>query len=143
MDVKTCTVCGIEKPLTEYAQRGGKEFGLKSACKDCGRARARKYWEKKPLSKEAQREKNLQKSFGIGIKDYNKLLEIQNGCCAICGTDSCASGRNFAVDHNHQTGKIRGLLCKFCNTALGQFKDDTTVLQKAIQYLERENYGNT
>jgi hypothetical protein len=143
MEVKVCTICKVEKPLTEYSRRGGKEFGIKSACTDCGRVRARSYWAKNPLPKEIQRERNLQNGFGIGIKEYNEMLELQNGCCAICGVNSCASGRNFAVDHNHQTGKIRGLLCKFCNTALGQFKDDTTVLQKAIQYLERENYGNS
>lgn len=143
MEIKTCTVCGKEKPLTEYHLRSKKEPWPKSACKECHRVRAKGYWEKNPLPKEVQRERNLKRSFGLGLEEYDELLKLQNGCCAICGTDACSSGRNFAVDHDHQTGKIRGLLCKFCNTALGQFKDDTMTLRKAIQYLERENYGNS
>lgn len=143
MEIKICTVCGIGKPLTEYHLRSKKQPWPKSACKECHRVRARKHWEKNPLPKEVQRERNLKKSFGIGVKEYDELLTLQDGCCAICGTTSCSSGKNFAVDHDHQTGKVRGLLCKFCNTALGQFKDDTDVLRKAIEYLERKDYGNS
>jgi hypothetical protein len=139
METKTCSRCGEEKPLVDFHLRSKKEPWPKSACKDCHRERARGYWVKNPLPKEAQREKNLQSAFGIGIKDYEALLEKQGNRCAICEIDTCASGRNFAVDHDHKTGKIRGLLCKFCNTALGQFKENQTSLLKAVEYLK----GNT
>jgi hypothetical protein len=143
MVTKVCTQCKKEKPLEEYARRSSKEPWLKSACKECHRERARGYWKKNPLPKEIQRERNLKKSFGIGVEEYNKLLETQGGCCAICKVNACVSGRNFAVDHDHNTGKIRGLLCKFCNTALGQFQDSKENLHNAMQYLERNADGNS
>ena len=82
------------------------------------------------------RNHDLLKSFGITLGDYNNMLEYQDGVCAICGdyeTDNNA--KNLAVDHNHQTGKIRGLLCGKCNKMLGLAKDDKTILQSAINYL--------
>lgn len=143
MDTKVCTRCKEEKPLSEFARRSSKEPWLKSACKGCHRERAKSYWKAKPLPKEIQRERNLRKSFGIGVEEYNKMLDAQEGCCAICGTKECVTGRNFAVDHDHKTGKIRGLLCQFCNTALGKFQDDKEILSNAIKYLERKTDGNS
>lgn len=142
MKTKQCSRCKEVKPLTEFHLRSKKEPWPKSACIQCHRERAKGYWRNNPLPKEVQREKNLRKSFGIGVADYNKLLEEQGGCCAICGTNSCSSGKNFAVDHCHTTGVIRGLLCKFCNTALGQFQDSPEILTKAIAYLEKNTYGD-
>lgn len=65
---------------------------------------------------------------------YNKLYKAQCGLCAICG-ERCSSFKELAVDHCHTTGKVRGLLCMQCNTALGQLKDDVNRLQRAITYL--------
>jgi len=65
----------------------------------------------------------------------------QNGLCLICGNAETSRNpktgepRSLAVDHDHETGKIRGLLCTFCNTALGKFHDDVEILKKAIDYL--------
>lgn len=142
METKQCSRCKEVKPLTEFHLRSKTEPWPKSACKQCHRERARGYWKKNPLPKEVQRDRNLRNSFGIGLEAYNKILEDQSGCCAICGINSCASGRNFAVDHCHTTGVIRGLLCQFCNTALGQFQDSPEILAKAITYLEKNKYGN-
>lgn len=135
MTIKICTVCGVEKPITEYYLRSKKGTTPKPHCKECERIKSRKYHTDHPLPKEIKRERSLRKSFGIGLKDYNEMLVKQGGCCAICGTDSCSTGKSFAVDHDHQTGRIRGLLCRSCNTALGQFKDSIAMLQEAIKYL--------
>lgn len=143
METKVCSRCFEEKQTSEFHLRSKKEPYPKSACKDCHRERAKDYWRKNPLPKEVQRERNLQRSFNIGVGDYNNLLESQGACCAICGIGACSSGRNFAVDHDHSTGKIRGLLCQSCNTALGQFKDNQKILQSAILYLERNKDGNS
>jgi len=144
METKQCSRCKATKPLTEFKYRNKSlpELGYKSACYACERERAKLYWRRKPLPKEVQRERNLRRFFGIGIDDYNQMLEQQEGCCAICGVSSCASGRNFAVDHCHTTGMIRGLLCQFCNTALGQFQDSPEILTKAISYLEKSKNAN-
>jgi len=64
------------------------------------------------------------------------MLKSQNGNCAICGIDQPSNGRRLAVDHDHETGKVRALLCGNCNTGMGSFMDNPKLLQKAINYLE-------
>jgi cell division protein FtsI/penicillin-binding protein 2 len=82
------------------------------------------------------RETFLLRKFGILIADYDALLVSQNGVCAIC-RKTCPSGRRLAVDHCHDTGKVRGLLCTPCNTAIGLVKEDTLRLRALIDYIER------
>ena len=72
--------------------------------------------------------------FGITLADYDKMLNNQNGVCAICGKVNLTR-RRLAVDHNHKTGKVRGLLCGKCNKAIGLFEDNPEILGKAIKYL--------
>lgn len=96
----------------------------------------RDYWRERnrsPRGKEAQ----LRTRYGIGLEEYNKLLQEQGGVCAICGGTEMKRGKYLCVDHDHVTGKIRGLLCDQCNHAIGKFKDDPTLLLKAIDYLTR------
>ncbi len=64
---------------------------------------------------------------------YERLLAAQNGGCAICGKE--ANGNRLSVDHDHGTGRVRGLLCQQCNTGLGGFRDDPALLERAIAYL--------
>lgn len=76
----------------------------------------------------------------LTVEGYDKMLSEQNGCCAICGEFRRPDQRVLVVDHNHDTGKIRGLLCHPCNMGIGQLKDSLDVLRKAVLYLE-ENDG--
>lgn len=87
-----------------------------------------------------RRKKNgLKLKFGINFDQYEAMLHEQDYVCIICKKkDNC--GRDLAVDHNHITGKIRGLLCTDCNTGLGLFDDNVELLEKAINYLKR-NYS--
>jgi len=78
------------------------------------------------------RERQLKYRYGLSLRDYNGLYLEQNGVCAIC---ECTN-TDMWVDHNHWTGKVRGLLCRSCNTALGMFKEDSRLLKKAALYLE-------
>lgn len=92
-------------------------------------------------NKEKIRDANLQYNYGISSKYFNALLKKQYYKCAICGTNNPGGHNNrFHVDHCHTTGKVRGLLCHHCNTALGKFKDDIFILEKAIEYL-RSKYA--
>jgi hypothetical protein len=81
------------------------------------------------------------KSYGITLSEYRSLLQKQDSRCAICGQIESAINwktkekKSLAVDHCHSTGKVRGLLCQSCNTALGSFNDDVSLLAKAIAYL--------
>lgn len=77
----------------------------------------------------------LKRIYGITIKEYYKMLEDQGGGCAVCGKTPGENGRRLAVDHDHETGEVRGLLCSSCNTGLGNFKDDPQLLESAMYYL--------
>lgn len=86
------------------------------------------------------RDRELRKSFGIGLDDYNRMLKEQDGVCAICKKPETLVNHGrvmpLPVDHCHSTGKIRGLLCAQCNHAIGKFDDDTKLLESAIRYLQ-------
>lgn len=89
------------------------------------------------------RKENTLRRYGITESDYKKMLEKQKGCCAICGNKESAASYNskngpqrLSIDHCHETGKVRGLLCFNCNRALGYFKDSTQIIQKALSYLD-------
>ena len=82
----------------------------------------------------------LKKNFGMTLEEYNQILESQNGKCLICES-SGRGGRSkrfqLFVDHCHKTGKVRGLLCMKCNSAIGYFDEDIARMKSAIIYLER------
>jgi len=85
------------------------------------------------------REYDLNKSYGIGLPEYNRLFEQQNGKCAICGQSAeekhMGRKKNLCVDHCHDKDTIRGLLCDQCNRAMGLFQDDPEILNSALEYL--------
>ena len=83
------------------------------------------------------KEYRLKSKYGITLTENNVLLQKQNNKCKICLVEFSNVTPN--VDHCHTTNKIRGLLCRACNTGLGQFKDNTKLLTKAINYLEEHN----
>jgi len=82
------------------------------------------------------REYQLKYKFGITVEQYNQMFVEQNGTCLICHQVNIR-GRYLVVDHNHKTGKIRGLLCYHCNNGLGQFKDNIDSLLEAAKYLSK------
>lgn len=87
----------------------------------------------------------LKSNFGITLDEYRQMLDTQNGVCAICfqpeTSRSVTPGktRMLAVDHNHETGQVRGLLCSACNQGIGLFRDDPLKLESAITYLKERN----
>lgn len=110
------------------------------------KARAKNYYhnniEKQKIKSKLYRENNKDKikdkylhKYGINIDQYNKMYVYQNGCCAICGTHQDAFSRSLHVDHCHDTGEVRGLLCFQCNTAIGKLNDDVSLVLKAAAYL--------
>lgn len=83
--------------------------------------------------------KKLKERYGISGEEFNKMNSRQHGKCLICGFKPT---ERLCVDHNHETGRIRGLLCKPCNLAISHFKESETILRKAIQYLGGYNESN-
>jgi hypothetical protein len=85
------------------------------------------------LEKVIMKERRYQmKQYGITVDDYNQMFTLQNGRCAICGVNQEG---NLDVDHCHQTKKVRGLLCRKCNLAIGYFQDDPLLCKRASDYL--------
>lgn len=93
-------------------------------------------------NKEKRLKNTLKRDFGIDVELYNQKLSQQGNCCDICKIHISALPKRLAIDHNHETGKIRGLLCNRCNIALGGFKDNIQILENALVYLNSWENNN-
>jgi Recombination endonuclease VII len=141
---KTCTKCGLSKDLScfsNYKDKRGVQRKV-SRCKPCRKEEYSQYMAKNPHK---HRDYSYKKRYNITLEEYDALVEKQDGQCAICGsTESIGLNKRFVVDHNHETGEVRGLLCSTCNTGLGNFYDNPESLLKAAQYLYTNGYyGST
>jgi hypothetical protein len=105
--------------------------------KECIKKRVKKYRLNNP---DKLKDAALKRKFGITLDEYNVLLSKQKHRCAICKSFDVGrkDAKYFHVDHDHRTGKVRGLLCSKCNTALGLFNENVTLLKKAIKYLDNK-----
>lgn len=84
----------------------------------------------------------LKKRYGITMEEYDRMFSSQSGICPICGTnDPGGNGGIMVVDHDHETGKVRDLLCHKCNAGIGYFGDNPEQLRKAATYLEKHRNG--
>lgn len=127
-----CNGCLEFLPIDYYHLNHGLETP-RSKCKRCrlqeqiGRVRSTRRYERNWF---------LQKRYGITADQYDEMLVQQQALCAICETDTPRGQGRFHVDHNHDTGAIRGLLCLACNAMLGNARDSTDILGRAIAYLD-------
>ena len=120
--VKTCASCKIDKPLEDFARDSSKASGRRGQCKPCWAAtiKARRDSDRGAQAG-YQRAYMLKARYGITVEEYERLLEQQGFSCAMC-SERCATGKRLAVDHDHTTGAVRGLLCHACNRALGAYE---------------------
>lgn len=123
--MKTCKLCNETKPYEDFHASKKEKDGHHTWCKVCKLDHAR--W------------KHLENRYGITKEQYNQKFEEQKGCCDICGVHQMNFKHALAVDHNHTTGKVRGLLCGPCNTAIGKLKEDKKLFLAAIAYLEKHD----
>jgi hypothetical protein len=162
--VKRCRKCGETKPLAEFYAMAGMADGHRNECIDCSTAYRAQRYRADPESAKARvrawRQANperyrataasgqelteneasgqgghLRRKFGLNSEEHEKLLAAQDGRCAICrlsGNDSIS----LHVDHDHVTGRVRGLLCVRCNGGLGQFREEPELLRRAARYVE-------
>lgn len=163
METKICANpnCKKEKKISEFVKDKRNKDGLTSRCKDCRNEHYNNYYKQNP---EKQKEKNdsqkenrqlyynsedgiissrkthLKRMYNISLEDYNEISIKQDHKCAICGGyETYYRNKVLCVDHSHDTGEIRGLLCNTCNRALGLFKENFEILQNAINYLIKTN----
>ncbi len=135
--MKRCTKCDGLKPRTDFYRHGTNNDGLQYNCKSCSKANRRDWRAKNPArSREIERQQYRRQHYGLTEQAYRALLDGQNHCCAIC-EDTLGVGQESAIDHCHETGCIRGILCRHCNIGLGHFRDDPGRLQAAMLYLAK------
>lgn len=136
MDTKTCPTCGEEKPIENF-------YPQKRQCRICIRDHQRRFRAARP---DYHHGRNLKQRYGISVDEYETLIANQNNACPICeveipDTIGYKGKRPSVVDHNHETGEVRGILCSMCNLVLGHARENTDILYRAIVYLsERGAY---
>lgn len=139
--MKTCYRCHQEKPLEAFHRQTKSKDGRQATCKECCRSRSQRWYadnrEKYLEYARARREAVDARAgkFGLTVDELEEILEAYGDQCGICG-DVVESPKKLHLDHDHRTGRVRGVLCMHCNMGLGQFRDDPERLRKAINYLE-------
>jgi hypothetical protein len=152
LNMKFCKKCSTNKSFESFYKSSRNKDGYRFVCKTCENEYNRKYdktyypknqenilkkkrsWYSK--NKVTVKNRMLKKSYNIELHEYENLSNKQNNCCAICEVHQSNLTKSLAVDHDHKTGKIRGLLCGNCNTALGLLKENVELYQKSIIYIE-------
>lgn len=139
---KKCSVCLEVKPADAFPASRYTRSGLDSRCKACGTAKSYAWNQANPGRFRAnQRRSRLKIEYGLTPEGVEVLLAEQGGGCAICHTalvpQSPQSQTQLHIDHDHLTGKVRGLLCSRCNRTIGAFNDDPDLLQCAVDYLRK------
>ena len=158
---KICSRCKTELDVTLFYKANSKKDGLKSQCKECTNLSSKESsakrralgikrnctWRKRNPDKYLNNRLKLR--FNITLEQYNQILKDQDNKCAICKNPETIKSnytgkiKNLAVDHDHKTGKIRGLLCYNCNGSLGKFKEDFQILENALNYLKSNTGENS
>lgn len=145
--MKTCNRCKVDKPLSEFPMRKktyGDRVGLIPyyMCAVCKKEHEKEQYlipARQEQIKKTARRSYIKRTYGISLEDYEDLIIAQNSVCAICEKDlSSLSGRELHIDHCHDSGKIRGILCSHCNVGIGNLNDDIDLLYAAIDYLSKE-----
>jgi len=135
VEEKTCTRCGISKPLTEFYKRKNRPSGVISECKDCTIARSRARYEG---AKDEINDKRAAKLYGIDYAEVVKMRANSDGICQCCGRPGLHHHKRLVIDHDHSTGEVRGLICSRCNSILGFAQDDLQTLKNLVSYLENK-----
>ncbi len=139
MDTKTCGKCGLVKPLLDFSTTKSKKSGYHHWCKMCANV-YNKTRNQRLYTEAFVRAKNLKQHYGITSECYQVMFIAQKGVCAACGQPETTIDyrtkqlKNLQVDHCHTTGKVRALICKECNNALGLLHDDPERIHLLLRY---------
>lgn len=145
---KVCNGCREWKHASEYHRRRNRRDGkaLGSRCKACVRIQNdNEVYRLRDRARYARNRESVlaqqrEKKYGVSPDEYDDMITVQGGVCAVCQQPESARNRRgeirqLAVDHDHATGRVRGLLCALCNAGIGCFADDTDRLAAAVAYL--------
>lgn len=135
---KTCSKCGQSKDINQFYRLSSSPTGRNPQCKACYRQNGLRHYQRHrtKLIKQASVD-NRRRKYGVTQEIFEALLAAQSYQCAICAVQLTSDRFSLRpqIDHCHATGKVRGILCSKCNTALGSFGDQEEILLKAVQYL--------
>lgn len=167
---KSCSKCKVEKPYSEFGVHPNTRLRLRSACKGCeltyrsqpevkariklaaariyrnpggkekALARSRKF--RKTEKGKLTNLKSVLSRYGLTFETYTAILRLQGECCAICKLHMSQMDRRICVDHDHETGAVRALLCNNCNAGIGYFRENVGYLEIAITYLKKHKPSN-
>jgi hypothetical protein len=129
-----CPKCKLLKPAEAYYISVAALGKRDSYCIECQKKR-RVLRHHTAEGQAHEKNGSLQRRHGIDLEVYFAMLVSQSGLCAIC-SEPTSSPSGLSVDHDHRTGRIRGLLCSLCNMGIGNLRDDSVVLRRAVTYLE-------
>ena len=132
MESKVCIYCKVDKPITEYYKYAKMKSGYANDCKDCRNEYGKKYRKDMVAKGIHQPAWNKLQEYGIGIEEYRECMATSDKCQA------CGSTIKLCYDHDHDTGKFRGVLCGKCNTGIGMLGDNIQGVQQALGYLKEE-----
>lgn len=140
--VKQCSECGETKPISDFYLTSDRKRP-RAKCKVCHRAECRERWHNDATLRERNYDGWLRRTYGICLDEYNVLAESQSWVCAICGhepkvryADKGRYAHRLHLDHCHETGRVRGLLCFNCNRRISAFERTGPWLSQAIAYLQ-------
>jgi hypothetical protein len=161
--MKRCKKCGLEQPLGNFYKAPTSRDGLRGDCKACNLAAKKAYYElhredtiarvkrwqqanadrvnavqrrrrADPQVKQQMRAYHLKRTYGVSIDEYEAMLAEQDDGCGMCGRPP-SEAISLHIDHDHRTGRIRGLLCFRCNNSLGDLEDNPDLLLAGVRYL--------
>lgn len=152
---RICKRCGTERPITDFHIVKECLEGRRPVCKFCIRKQQKKNYKTNIKFRRAKQRKwhtdnpraskgsKLKSTYGITIEQYDIMFGVQGGVCSICGCPEIVKRnhkiKNLAVDHNHITGKIRGLLCQKCNQALGLLNENPVIIKNLLEYITKND----
>lgn len=155
-DALVCTICSIIKPMDNFYRDKTKPFGYHQNCKQCQakRVKAKRkqdmVWRQKQCERSKKwrlenpernyrsvRNATLKIKYGITFDQYVEMFNKQGCQCAVCGEKESKGYGKMAVDHDHITGKIRGILCQPCNTSIGKMQENPVLIRKLAEYIEK------
>lgn len=152
VETRKCRKCGEIKPISKFGKfRNGDKVSIRRTCSKCKRWKPPKGYMNKYNKTEAHKKafkkyknsergkrktrEHILKRHNMTLEEYDKLIEQQNHVCFLCGEPEI--GKRLAVDHNHKTGKVRGLLCQQCNCCIGFIENRGLSIKDIQKYLEK------
>ena len=130
-----CRDCDQVKSLAEFGTRTGARSGRLAYCRSCHNVRKD---ESRKRVHGGSRAYHLKRRYGITEVEYDEMVQAQGGLCAVCRERPVQH-----VDHDHVTGRVRGVLCFCCNQGLGNFRDRADIMSAAIEYLQKTTWQRT